>query len=497
MRLKLRGVKNMKTSKSELILKLSLVALVLGACPSFSFDGGVSDGGGNARVCFDSEATKQLVLAQGRIPDEVANSSSKVKLVEMLDLEEARKPTGDEGVSPKIIDAKSGEKPRDYAIRIISRFREVMPNFYQILNYGQEMLRSKDLVWEEHGFDSQIYDYSTTGAPGDFCVRSTIIKQGNHQGAYKWYIDKRLFLNPAHSPTSRGVAFLHEFVYYYNLTISKQVTSDKTRQLVGLAISGEKQNIFDSNIHYKNLLRKTDSNVVVANDKELAKLLLPGVAFASNLFQDLASYGARIADDLSVERVEAAVRLKGSKIAETAEIYISIVGDDWKKNRFPVSNINNPLLTFYDEDSKSYLGGLMTPSKIDLPMSKVETVEEKQYLEKYVNGLQSSLQTKFFAMWKSKLDVRNDMTEDEKAALEQYASKMVTLVFERDLLSRHSRLNCAGTKEDKEKLGDIRFPFSKSQFDISCKDYWYGGDSDELAVLLIQSSKTHPAVPIY
>jgi hypothetical protein len=192
-----------------------------------------SIGGGNALVCFDDVATAQKVHAlNDLIPDELI---SKIKSVEMWDLVSAKAKRGVEGVTPELIDALPGEEPRHFALRVAARFRFGLPAIENLI-IGSDIWFAKGGIRDAERGIPKINDINSVEAIDPKCVHATMAVQrergvfdgklesvdlgaelmkGHTIAPPELWIDHRLFDHPAHSAQSRGVLYLHEFLYLW------------------------------------------------------------------------------------------------------------------------------------------------------------------------------------------------------------------------------------------------------------------------------------------
>jgi len=199
-------------------------------------DGANSSGGGNALVCFDKHPwiAQKIRNQKLEISDEFVKYVTKV---EALDLTEARQERGlSNQKKPQIIDIAPGETAETYAVRIITRLENALPEEAARIRKSASAFTPDDVIREKHGLkkvedtkEVQLFD-------SKHCVLATIAVQTTDAYATLLHLDWRLFNHKNHSPLSRGVLLLHE--YFYRNDLDRGATdSRETRAKVALIIT--------------------------------------------------------------------------------------------------------------------------------------------------------------------------------------------------------------------------------------------------------------------
>ena len=192
--------------------------------------GGVSDGGGNAMVCFDNVAAadsvrKNKVLFNERL--------SEVTSIETYDLFEARQPQTANGNPTPVMPLRNSEKYEDYTAAVAERFKKTFPTASQFVNEGAKKI--KKVIWTGALKDKDDMNHDLESG-SERCAIVTMARQdADNEGGVTLRIDKRLFDHPKHTALSRSVLYLHEAIYAKGIALG-HTTSKRTRRILGLMI---------------------------------------------------------------------------------------------------------------------------------------------------------------------------------------------------------------------------------------------------------------------
>ncbi len=217
----------------KLTLKRS-VLIVFMASFSLTAHAGKDRGGGNARVCFSSV---QAAQAAKRNPLNRDAYWDAIESVELIDLYEARRPRGENGIVPSIVESNPGENGRAFAERIARRFDHRLALFANLIREGMETFSQNQIVWSEEPLGRTNDISPAIPIESKMCTTLALAIQKDVNGSDKIYLDRRLFQHPKHSLLSRNVTFLHEYIYQYARDKRGQENSSASREAVGLAIS--------------------------------------------------------------------------------------------------------------------------------------------------------------------------------------------------------------------------------------------------------------------
>lgn len=215
----------------------SLIVIVFLLITSFAFAGGSDRGGGNALVCFSNPAiTKQIRdphhSQYGIIADSVLDQ---IDSIEMLDLYQAKLSNQSHGIPKPIVELpeSSSIEGWDYAVLLSDRIANFVPALYF------KILQSRTLLARNIHFSSNgVAKIDDTNLLFDFdrenCVIATMAAQDPQNEAL--FIDQRLFNHPRHSLQSRGVMWLHEWIYFHLLK-KQMLNSSGVRMIIGKMLS--------------------------------------------------------------------------------------------------------------------------------------------------------------------------------------------------------------------------------------------------------------------
>lgn len=192
--------------------------------------GGSDGGGGNARVCFDSEQLAKSIRDDDRIiPD---SALAHIKSIEVLDLFEAKQ------ITPRgpIVAPAAGSNPFQYVDQIAERLRLNAPIVTGVLEERRKSVSERRFFFSDFPlkriFDTaELHEYEL-GA----CIVTTMAARSFEGNNIAIRVDNRLFSHPKHSETSKGVLVLHEMIYSLD-NARAQGDSRNTRVLVGMLIS--------------------------------------------------------------------------------------------------------------------------------------------------------------------------------------------------------------------------------------------------------------------
>jgi|GEM_PF-6691796 len=226
--------KNSKPLSLWRILVLSIFApafAVAGPQPG----GGLSDGGGNAVVCFKSAVTVTEIMSptnhnRGIVLNRHLPEVSSVTAYDLALLE---------GVAIE----NSAASPRDYAIKIAERVEDVFPLLGLVVRGGASHF-PEELVQKVNRPLKRLFDENETTelADPEHCLVTTIVAQDQ---TGRMVIDRRLFDHNTHSDLSKGVLILHEYVYKFMRTAFEETDSRRTRNIVQLLIDQSIKNSKD------------------------------------------------------------------------------------------------------------------------------------------------------------------------------------------------------------------------------------------------------------
>lgn len=232
-------------------------------------------GGGNSLVCFSSSEAAEKVKAriEDRVLPEIENS---LVSIQILDLAEAQSPRGATGEILSVVPSRVGENPDDYVARIAKRFDGNIPQFAKFIRDGQKRFRKLAIQRSQKPI-SPINDIGITRIDVDSkCVIMTMMEQRIQNGFEVMWIDQWLLDHVKHSATSRGVAFLHEYIYAEARAQLKHSTSEATREAVGLSIfQNADLSVFEiqKQLHTLGFINTTNERQF-ANEKELEQFVL-------------------------------------------------------------------------------------------------------------------------------------------------------------------------------------------------------------------------------
>jgi len=199
--------------------------------------GGDHSGGGNLRVCFDSNAAAEAVLSgNGEIPDE---SFAHIQSIEALDLYDAQRPRGFDQVEIPLVEMQEGEKFIHYVDRILARVEQNLPRLSERLKTHRDQLKKSENIKFYDTSLKRVHDEATVSRVEEGnCVLATAAVQEKKGNLWLLSLDRRLFFHNRHSEMSRAVLILHEIVYALARELG-QKDSSNTRILVGHLIAND------------------------------------------------------------------------------------------------------------------------------------------------------------------------------------------------------------------------------------------------------------------
>jgi hypothetical protein len=211
-----------------------------------------SSGGGNSVVCFKKEFAKKAIEAinsthEKHIPNFVFDNDW-IESVEMYDLFEARLPRGIDSKIPEIIDIADDETLESYIINRKARFDNLSEGIQNAFEEGMELIPSSRIRFYNGGLIQQNDTDDFGIVDVERCVVQTMAAQRNWGNHFELYIDSRLFNHKGHSRLSKAVLLIHEYIYAYSRWQLSHEFSSRTRKLVELIITYDKDSLRVSDV---------------------------------------------------------------------------------------------------------------------------------------------------------------------------------------------------------------------------------------------------------
>lgn len=195
--------------------------------------------GGNALVCFSQKSiVKRLVEMR---PSERRISKSdrdKITKIVALDLIQARSQV-DEFFSPIPLMKYQGESPVEFAQAILDRIQDNFPGLRTKIDSFLNLFSDTITSYSDENTNGirQIFDFGGLDflVDADSCIVVTIIwhYKGNGKTIHL-VVDEELFLHEKHSNYSRGIFYVHEWLYAFakSLELEGYSTSEPVRDLI-------------------------------------------------------------------------------------------------------------------------------------------------------------------------------------------------------------------------------------------------------------------------
>jgi hypothetical protein len=119
------------------------------------------------------------------------------------------------------------ERPVEYAERVLNRIGAFIPGFWKKIDTGRK-LTERNIFFSDQGVanvhdTNLLYNFDRKN-----CVVATVAAQNPQSNSI--FIDKRLFYHSKHAPQSRGVMYLHEWVY--NQTMKQGATDSSSARMI-------------------------------------------------------------------------------------------------------------------------------------------------------------------------------------------------------------------------------------------------------------------------
>jgi hypothetical protein len=203
---------------------------------------GQERGGATVVVCFDKADRMKWIKESDCKTDvngiRVCRLSDKffdpkhpeyIQILELVDLYEAKMKRTTKAITPRIIETDENEELPAYVNRLLQRMDNYISPLATILTSGMYLVNNYKMNTAPISLP-QIIDLGIAPPIDESkCVFSNLIIQYDIGPNIQVQVDERLMDHPAHKPTSKKLAWVHEYLYSYLRTYKANKTSVGTR----------------------------------------------------------------------------------------------------------------------------------------------------------------------------------------------------------------------------------------------------------------------------
>ncbi len=215
-----------------------LKILILSLLASTFAMAGQERGGATVVVCFDKPDRMKWINGSDCKVDEngirVCRLSDKffdpkhpeyIQILELVDLYEAKMKRTTKAITPRIIESTENEELEAYVSRLVLRMDKYISPLSTVLTMGMSLVNKYKMYTAPISLP-QVIDLGVAPPINESkCVFSNLIVQYDIGRNIQVHVNERLMDHPAHKPTSKKLAWVHEYIYSFLRTYRGNKTS--------------------------------------------------------------------------------------------------------------------------------------------------------------------------------------------------------------------------------------------------------------------------------